>query len=288
MLSLSSNFCVVFYFVIATFGFFVQSGTACDIKDCPSVPKHYDELGCKPIKKNGDCCISSFDCPDLVNRNNTNCYYKNKVFVPGQVLENFEHPDTCETKCYCRVDRNGGPSEMYCSRARCTDKIPTNQKVNYCLRQYDSKNCCSTGTVCDDDITKLASCEFEGRTYKEGERFYPKNHCYKCFCSKGFNNKTSVVQNKDCHKIDCGMALTKTRRLIEGCIPVYIKTDECCPVGWRCPGERHMKVSPAKTDSTPKCKFGNMALKVGESLDLSQSHDCTCKTPPMLHCIQKY
>lgn len=83
----------------------------------------------------------------------------------------------------------------------------------------------------DDDINKLASCDFEGRHYREGERMYPKNHCSKCFCTKNFNNKTSVAENKSCFKIDCGIALTKTTRLSEGCIPVYIKTDDCCPIG---------------------------------------------------------
>lgn len=28
----------------------------CD--NCPSIPKHYEELGCTPVKKNGQCCVS--------------------------------------------------------------------------------------------------------------------------------------------------------------------------------------------------------------------------------------
>lgn len=144
-------------------------------------------------------------------------------------------------------------------------------------------------TFPDDDINKLATCEFEGRTYREGERMYPKNHCYKCFCAKNFANKTSVPENKNCQKINCGMAYRQTRRLAEGCIPVYIKTDDCCPVGWRCPGEKHMKTDkPQAGGAKEKCRFGNMFLKVGESLDLGGDNcqNCTCSMPPMLHCIQ--
>jgi hypothetical protein len=118
---------------------------------------------------------------------------------------------------------------------------------------------------------------------------FPKRHCYKCFCAKNFNNKTSVTENKNCFKIDCGIALTKTTRLSEGCIPVYIKTSECCPIGWRCPGEKHMKIgSPSADEAKEKCRFGNMLLKVGESLDLGGDNcqKCTCTMPPMLHCIQ--
>lgn len=139
----------------------------------------------------------------------------------------------------------------------------------------------------DDDINKLATCEYDGKTFREGERFYPKNHCFKCFCTKNFNNKIAIEKNKDCYKIDCGIGLTKTRRLAEGCIPVYIKTDDCCPVGWRCPGEKHMNVPPTKSDVSTMCKFGNMYMKVGESLGLGEKLNCTCKIPPMLHCIQK-
>lgn len=140
----------------------------------------------------------------------------------------------------------------------------------------------------DDDINELATCEFEGKIYREGERMYPKNHCYKCYCAKNFNSQTPVPQNQNCFKIDCGIALTKTRRLIEGCIPVYIKTDDCCPIGWRCPGEKHMRAEKPNTDLSQTCRFGNMFLKVGESLDLGGDNcqNCTCSMPPMLHCIQ--
>lgn len=36
----------------------VTSIDSCDPKSCPSVPKHYEELGCKPIKKSGECCAT--------------------------------------------------------------------------------------------------------------------------------------------------------------------------------------------------------------------------------------
>jgi hypothetical protein len=28
----------------------------CDISKCPQNPKHYEELNCKPIIKDGECC----------------------------------------------------------------------------------------------------------------------------------------------------------------------------------------------------------------------------------------
>ena len=231
--------------------------------------------------------------------------------VPGEVLE-IQQSDTCEGKCYCNLNRAGGPSEIICSRQRCTQKLPADQKVRRCMKQYDHENCCPVKSVCgkfssddnnffcckfhdflitfsDDDINKLATCEFEGRVYREGERMYPKYHCYKCICAKNYNSETSVPENENCFKIDCGIALTKTRRLSEGCIPVYIKTDDCCPIGWRCPGEKHLNIDGGYAkDAKEMCRFGSMLLKVGESLDLGGDNcqNCTCSMPPMLHCLQ--
>lgn len=260
---------------------------------------------------NSHILIHSFDCPNLIDRDNSKCYYRDKTLLPGEVLENFQQSDTCEGKCYCNLNRAGGPSEIFCNRLKCSDKRPANQKTQKCVQQYENGNCCPVNAVCgkkkiifailwshffhallftfsDDDINELATCEFEGKTYREGERMFPKKYCYKCFCGKNFNSQTPVPENRNCFKIDCGIALTKTRRLSEGCIPVYIKTDDCCPIGWRCPGDKHMS-EPAKLDlSLDKCRFGNMMLKVGEALDLGGDNcqNCTCTMPPMLHCIQ--
>lgn len=35
---------------------FFRLGSDCDVSKCDPIPKHYDELGCKPIKKDGECC----------------------------------------------------------------------------------------------------------------------------------------------------------------------------------------------------------------------------------------
>jgi hypothetical protein len=60
---------------------------------------------------------------------------------------------------------------------------------------------------------------FEGETYFEGQPMYPNQHCHKCYCTKNFNNETAVESNENCHKIDCGIALRNTGRILEGCIP---------------------------------------------------------------------
>lgn len=143
----------------------------------------------------------------------------------------------------------------------------------------------------DDEVDKLATCHFEGEAYREGQKIYPNEYCYECFCTKNFSNSTSVEENPNCYKIDCGISLRNTGRIIEGCIPVYYKKDNCCPIGWRCPGEKHMieDVNARNAnDTSPKCTFGKVKLNVGQSLDLNNDkcQKCTCTTPPMLHCLE--
>lgn len=139
-----------------------------------------------------------------------------------------------------------------------------------------------------EEATKLASCEFEGKTYKEGERMYPhEQSCYKCFCTKDFKN-VSIRENKDCVKISCNIELLEDESIRNKCIPVYHK-DNCCPYDWRCPskndaivpGERH------KDSNAPTCKFGNLEFKIGDSLSSSEKScsKCTCNIPPMLDCV---
>jgi hypothetical protein len=137
----------------------------------------------------------------------------------------------------------------------------------------------------------LSTCVFEGETYREGQRIYPKEHCYECYCSKDFSNTTKVEENPNCNKIDCGINLRNTARIIEGCIPVYYKKDNCCPIGWRCPGQKHLieNISArSAADNGPQCRFGKMTFSVGEKLDLGDDkcQKCSCKTPPMLHCLE--
>lgn len=121
---------------------------------------------------------------------------------------------------------------------------------------------------------------------------YPKDLCYSCLCTKDFNSSIPVQNNSNCHKIDCGTTLRNTGRLSEGCIPVYYKKETCCPIGWRCPGEKHKlpnKNFKKLNDSEATCTFGKMEFNIGDKLELEDENcqECICSVPPMLHCIEK-
>lgn len=270
---------------------FADSEKSCDKTKCPSYPKHYEEMGCEAIKSEGDCCASSFKCPDLTTRDASKCYYKNEVLNATEYLKSSDLDGLCSAACYCQEGFDGGRAEFQCAHIDCPEYFKDSHETGKkCIKQYERNSCCSTETICDDEVNKLLTCEFEGATYHEGQRIYPNNHCYECYCSKNFTNVTAIEDNPSCYKIDCGISLRNTVRIIEGCIPVYYKKDNCCPIGWRCPGEKHMKkpTDNGKSNDGPKCLFGKLEFNIGESLDLVQEEcqKCICTTPPMLHCIQ--
>lgn len=46
--------CIIF--VLMQFAFFVTSDD-CDKTKCPTIPKHYEEMGCEAVKDENGCCI---------------------------------------------------------------------------------------------------------------------------------------------------------------------------------------------------------------------------------------
>lgn len=148
-------------------------------------------------------------------------------------------------------------------------------------------------------MNKLAKCEFNGKTYYEGQRIDTEKSCFTCTCAKGFEDKP-VEENKHCHKIHCNMELHYASKITAGCIPIYFKTEDCCPIGWRCPDDETTIVADKtrtkddtgkKTeDDTFYCTFGKLKMNLGDSLSADKFAKscitCSCLVPPQPHCIQ--
>lgn len=88
----------------------------------------------------------------------------------------------------------------------------------------------------ESESAATATCEVDGTSYKEGERFYPKNACTVCVCQKGFNGTLSAPF---CQKQICGVQLSKSEELEKYCAPIYYNrkddtTKLCCPDSYIC------------------------------------------------------
>ena len=145
-----------------------------------------------------------------------------------------------------------------------------------------------------EDLNKLARCEVNGKVYYEGERIDTARSCYSCICGKGYEDKP-FENNKHCHKINCHMEIHYSQRIVEGCIPIYWRAEDCCPIDWRCPDDK-TTVIPDSSRTVPdddplmKCRFGNLKMNVSDFLSPANDYDqctlCSCKVPPMAHCIK--
>lgn len=144
-----------------------------------------------------------------------------------------------------------------------------------------------------EDLNKLTRCEVEGKTYYEGERI-DTGSCYSCVCGKGYENKP-FEENKHCHKINCNIELHYAKKISDGCIPVYYKTDDCCPINWRCPNKETTVIQDSTRKATEddpllQCTFGKLKMSIGDFLSPEKNDDqctiCNCKVPPFAHCIK--
>lgn len=266
--------------------------------------------------------LRSFDCSSVKARDTSKCHYGGKIFEAGDKFHNDDIESSCTIGCYCRgAEDTSSIAKFDCTHIDCPEFFgrSPNPPGKKCVDTYGEKSCCIKETICGksqdvqgfqneflnllfyvgEDLTKLAKCEFGGKTYYEGERIDTDQSCYSCFCGKDFEDKP-VEENKHCHKINCNIELHYLKRWATGCIPIYYKTDDCCPIGWRCPDEITTVVedkSQTKTDKPvvpvdedKQCTFGKLRMNIGDFLspdeNSSQCTICSCKVPPHPHCIQ--
>lgn len=261
---------------------------ACD-EPCPAPPKHYSELGCKPIKDEGRCCPNRYECPTLTDRDGKKCHFNGNIYEPGTSLSKADQElVSCSPGCRC-ID-NTSPASFVCAHIDCPEFFRHDEN---CVLQYKLSDCCSSSEVCGDEVEKLSECYLDGTKYLEGQKMYPNDEsCYVCQCQKNFDNST-IVGNPNCNEINCGIELRNIGRIMDGCIPVYFGNERCCPISWRCPDDKDTVIVEGRQDSdknvdpSMKCKFGNLTLNAGDSISSTDKCiSCKCTIPPMPHCIQ--
>lgn len=262
--------------------------------------------------------LRSFDCSATENRDVSKCHYKNETFNIGDPFSSPELEASCAVGCSCRESHDEKSAKFECAHIDCPEFFngPKLVRGKKCIYQYEENSCCIHRTVCGEfmtkissfinllvnchfhvsgeDLNKLALCDVSGKSYYEGERIDTSRSCYSCTCGKGYVDKP-VEENKHCHKINCHMEIHYSRQILEGCIPIYYKSDDCCPIDWRCPDSKTTVITDTtrkspENDPLPKCTFGSLKMNVGDFLSPANDYDqctlCSCKMPPLAHCIK--
>lgn len=271
------------------------NGQGCDHHKCnEQIPHHYYELGCRPIY-NGttDCCPIRFECPKL--ENDGKCHVNGNVYNLNEKLSDSEEP-LCSAACYCAKTIDG--MKFRCASIECPEVF--NGPKPECIYQSQFDRCCGKYECNRDKIEELTRtrCYLENKEYVKGQKmFSDKIGCYACICDEHFDN-TTIINSANCQKVKCNIEIYYADRLMSGCVPVYYGTKygkfNCCPIDWRCP-DRKDEVIPAETavqhntidDTQMTCKFGSLVLKIGDKIKSDKfCVDCSCSTPPMMHCVQ--
>ncbi|CAO1429680.1 unnamed protein product [Diamesa hyperborea] len=267
----------MFLKVLVFVGFVASSSVLSSAVECPRIPTHYEELGCTPIQTSAESCPTSYDCSTFLNRDPTKCYFKNQVINPGSYIQESALKGLCVPGCHCQI-RDGKASFM-CAHYDCFNWSPAKEN---CFINNTLDDCCRGQEVCGK--TPLATCNVQGITYKEGDKIYPENTCYKCVCTSDFEDNVPIEQNKNCRKLECGIELHSAAKLKDGCAPVYGK-DRCCPYYWHCPSNTDVVVKAnTSRKSGETCKFGQLTLQVGDQINVDSKKSCSCIHPPMIEC----
>lgn len=79
---------------------------------------------------------------------------------------------------------------------------------------------------------QIGKCEFGGKTYREGDEFWPEDTCLYCVCQKNANGTVAP----SCRRQSCGIQLNTENKFVQRkCAPIYTsKKVHCCPVEYAC------------------------------------------------------
>jgi len=214
------------------------AGATCDAREAAL----QRSKGCVPITREGECCPSSWDCSTWEKRldNKDKCFAVSAAFPSGKFYADGENIDAstedgCTRGCFCALNGEG-EAEMVCAEVDCA--MPRDiDNPGRCVAQYRSiDSCCAADFKCDAEQDSLGSCNVDGRSYKFGEKMYPKkNPCLVCLCQEGWDGTLDAPY---CKEADC--ELYRSTQLAAGCQPIY-REDVCCPIDWICPGDQALE-----------------------------------------------
>ncbi|GJQ73417.1 hypothetical protein Trydic_g13780 [Trypoxylus dichotomus] len=257
----------------------VQGKTNCDKLGV----NFYDFIGC-PKQNTGGDCPSYADCK--YERQPGKCVFNGKILSPEEPVK---LGSLCRFGCFCDA-LNDTKGRFVCAQGQCGHwGYPIEEG---CYLQYELDSCCGEKRCERSAIT----CEVDGNTYKEGEKFELKDECSVCICSKDFKGK---FDSENCKRRDCDAEIEFSQQIEDNCAPVYYKRDGsellCCPSTFVCPSEDDKIVKSEGTNSSLSCKYGEKSY--GSDVTFTRSvHQygrtrevtCKCILPPLFTCTADY
>ncbi|KAF7273015.1 hypothetical protein GWI33_014241 [Rhynchophorus ferrugineus] len=254
----------------------------------------YEDMGCKPAFDNSvyysqtlGKCPTKFDCLGL-KKSSQNCFLKGKTYKLKDMVDSRLTAGLCDLGCSCQS--NNDTTKFKCATVDCPE-WGVKEPYPGCYRKYSLDDCCSIREMCA-PYENSTTCVYDGKVYKEGENFLPRNSCWRCVCQAGFRGK---LEKPFCRRRSCGAQIKHQDKLQNRCAPLYYKRKYreneplCCPTSWICSDGNEKIIGRAKTDKM--CLFGQRMIRVGQMFEKTvevprnMNVTCECKIPPLLTCV---
>ncbi|XP_055527873.1 uncharacterized protein LOC129720418 [Wyeomyia smithii] len=186
---------------------------------CAALPKHYLELGCKPIKDEGHSCPNSVlscvagvtRCRAKINKL-SECYLEGKKYLEGQKM--YPKEDSCYI-CHCQkgFDNSTFTNNPKCYVKYCGIELHSSDKLaDGCIPVYfGTDRCCPISWRCPDDEdivivegrkntpetgNPLMQCTFGSLTMNIGDSISSDDKCVACKCT--VPPMPHCIQTRDC------------------------------------------------------------------------------------------
>ncbi|XP_043473204.1 uncharacterized protein LOC122505562 isoform X2 [Leptopilina heterotoma] len=252
------------------------------------------DLNCKPIYKNpGDCCAIKYDCSHLKERSKKKCYANGNVYEIGVKLKDNDALP-CDIGCTCVIGYDGIAS-FNCAIVDCFHG-PVKPG---CYLDNTASHCCPGEEICPENPEDRATCLVDGKSYKAGEYFQPKDKpTTTCYCKPGYKGENIEPFCYTPKYSYCRPDFRHSSEIHKNCVPVYYDQQSpqtSCSVFSRCQNSNDTLISRPETrkgpdsDKTNTCIFGNIVMKIGDELNQATDYSsvcvkCTCEVPPLPTC----
>ncbi|XP_074114878.1 LOW QUALITY PROTEIN: uncharacterized protein LOC141537656 [Cotesia typhae] len=164
-----------------------------------------------------------------------------------------------------------------------------------CYLRNTPSECCPGEEVCPESLEDRATCDVNGKEYKDGEYFELESDPDKsCICQPGYTGKN---EPPFCIKLKyiCSLEMRHASDIHRRCAPVYYSNQSpqtSCSVFSRCqnPRDEVIKSNGTSTlDSDMTCIFGNLTMNAGDELNRSTDYSsvcvkCVCEVGPVPTC----
>ncbi|KAL1498041.1 hypothetical protein ABEB36_008901 [Hypothenemus hampei] len=280
--------CLKVVFTILLFNICNASNNNCDLSGILL----YEDLGCKPaydrVAVRNSTCPTNFDCLGL-KKSTSSCFFKGKTYKVNDTVDSRLTAGFCDLGCSCQRYQKD-KTKFKCATVECPEWTNIEPPTG-CYRKYSLDDCCYIREMCP-PYENSTVCIYDGKVYKEGENFLPKNSCWRCICQAGFRGK---LEKPFCRRRSCGAQIKNQEKLQEKCAPLYYKRKYrdndplCCPTNWICSDGKEKIMG--RPQSNKLCVFGQRTLRVGQGFDKTIeiarniTVNCECKVPPLLTCI---